>query len=74
MSQEAMERLQGIIGTLQGEKDSLARRLEKANRERINRPSKQASKVSVEDDIDCDESYKENYIFMKESGLLWSSS
>ena len=67
MDQEALNRLQSIIRSLQNEKDSFAKRLARANRDRINKPEK----LTMEDD---DGSYKENYLYLKDTGLVWSSS
>ena len=69
ISQEALERLQSIIKSLQTEKDSLASRLQKANLKRI--------VVKPSDDtqmVDSDSTQHENYIFLKETGLVFSSS
>ena len=69
INQEALERLQSIIRSLQNEKDSLARRLANANRDRI--VEHEATDLNDQDDT---ADYRENYIYMKESGVLFSSS
>ena len=69
ISKEALERLQSIIRTLQGEKDALARRLTKANQDKISKLLK------VEEFEYCDDAEaRESYIYMREPGILWSSS
>ena len=68
MSQEALERLQSIITSLQSEKNDLSRRLARANQDRIDK-----AECSVFDNDDNDD-FKDNYIYMKETGLVWSST
>ena len=55
--------------TLQNEKDSLAKRLERANRDKFEKPSKPATDVMIDED-----SIRENYIYMKEAGVVFSST
>ena len=66
---ESSDRLQAIINTLNSEKEMLAKRLAKANRDKFDRP---VSSFHDERD-DSDQSYRENYIYMREPGLLFSS-
>ena len=68
INQEALDRLQSIIRTLQNEKDSFAKRLARANRDRINKPDA----MTMNDDEEGQ--FKENYIYLKETGLVFSSS
>ena len=75
VSQETLDRLQSIISTLQNEKDSLAQRLENANRARIDLKAGGASHhVDYDEEDSEDEQAKENYLFMREAGLVFSSA
>jgi hypothetical protein len=69
VSQEVLERLQSIIRTLQNEKDSLEKRLAKAMREKFEKPSKLLTDSMIDED-----SPRENFIYMKEAGVVFSSA
>lgn len=69
LNQEQLDRLTSIIQSLKNEKANFAKRLAKANRDRIEKPD---DKTAIGDEDDG--SFRENYIHMKEAGLVFSTT